>query len=668
MIGVSAAFTVGPVPAVLAAPAPLTVDLDRGLSLVADQATLTISGQVGESLIGTKLVVRVEGPAELAQIHQGTPELPEAAKIVVVLGQSPATGPPVNDADLAAGKLREEVVLPGGTPANAGAYLLVVEVKAAGVVVASGQVWMGKAAPRDTALDLAFVWPLSLGIHRDADGVFYDRVLEQAMSPAGASAGGLEAMLGLSSRFPAWHFTLAVEPMLLTQLRDMADGYVRLDASGNRERATAEDPAALSAAAIVSAFAGSAATGSVEVAVSPYAGADLAMLGAEGWRDGFEQIQMGKRELTQTLGLGAPISSAYSPDLDLTPDSLAYYAQASIDRVVVASGLTSALTESVVDGSVAVRARNVENDRVTLVFADESLSAVVDAPWDPGRFFAALAAELARGPRDAVVVASGAQFELPPEAYLASIGEALGSLGWVRTQTLAELLRSHSPGTRPVMLNKVDKASGGYIEDVLLAALRSAHNAVTDLAAIADATRAPVESAHRLLYAAESRWWGRANTSPQEANVGLQYAERAQALARTELGKLKILGAEPAIIVGREGVVTLSLENAADYPVTAELDLAGDGVTLLGGEQLEVQLQPGATTIEVPVASGKGPHSLSARLVAGTSTIAEVSHSLRFVTLGTVLPGALGGVIVLGIAAYFLVRWRLRKRRPATRA
>ena len=60
-----------------------------------------------------------------------------------------------------------------------------------------------------------------------------------------------------------------------------------------------------------------------------------------------------------------------------------------------------------------------------------------------------------------------------------------------------------------------------------------------------------------------------------------------------------------------------------------------------------------------------GPHGITAQLVAGTSTIDEVSRPLRFVTLGTVLPGVVGAVIVLGITAFFLARWQRRRRRPA---
>ena len=74
---------------------------------------------------------------------------------------------------------------------------------------------------------------------------------------------------------------------------------------------------------------------------------------------------------------------------------------------------------------MAVRARDVDNDRVTLVFASTAMSEVMTAPWDAGLFAPSLAAELAASPRDAIVIAPGSAFALPPASYLESIGKML---------------------------------------------------------------------------------------------------------------------------------------------------------------------------------------------------------------------------------------------------
>ena len=697
VVGASAAgvWQAGSASAASASGTALSITIDHALSLTTESVAVTVTGEIPGSLIGAKLVVRIEGPAQLSQITAKSAALPEAGKLVRTLGPTStatvttagsAAGAPSSTAgstttsttttlavrnssldDLQAGRLDETVALPPGTPAAAGAYLVVAEIKSGSDVLASGQTWVGKAAPRATPLDVAFVWPVSLGVHRDTAGVFYDNVLEQAVS-SGEGEGSLRSLLDVGQRLPSWNLTLAIEPLLLTQLRDMADGYTLLEASGKQVAVSSDDPRAQNAEAVLAGLKDLASRKSVEVAVSPYSGADLGVLAAEGWRDGFEQIQIGKEELQQTLALGATLAGAYSPDLSLTSDSLACYADASIDHVVVSDSLARLLTESVDAGTVAVRARDVKNDRVTLVLASGTLSSVMAAPWDAGVFFASLAAELASTPRDAIVITPSAQFTIPPSSYLETIGETLSGLDWVRTQTLTELLRAHSPSTRPVMLNANPGTSHGYVEGALLESIRAAHAAVTDLASVADSTRAQVETARRLLYVAESRWWWRPQTTPEEATIGLHFAEQARQLAQAELDKLRFAGASSGTVTGRKGTVTLTLENKADYAVTAALRLGGTGVTLPDGGTMKVELPPGRTQVAVKVVNADGPHKLDVQLVAGTSVLDELSQPLRFITFGTILPAIV--VAGFGILAglYFLARHFLRRRRPAARA
>jgi|WetSurMetagenome_2_1015567.scaffolds.fasta_scaffold13572_2 hypothetical protein len=676
---------------------PLSVTVDRPLSLVDEAVTVKIEGVHVGPLAGAKLVVRIKGPAGVEQIGQTATGPQEIDKVVVVLGGAVATASSTtttsteseaestssttsstsattttvavtgNDAQaLAAGTLDMTVRLAAHRPDQPGAYQLVVEVKSGSTVVAAGQTWIGKAAAREKPLDLAFVWPVSLGVHRDADGVFYDSVLEDALGTTeGATApggGSLRTIAGLSELFPAWGLTLAIEPVLLTQLRDMADGYTRRDAEGNEVEVPASDVRAQNADALLGVFKKAADGGSVEVAVSPYSGADLNVLAAEDWRDGFEQIQMGKQELQQTLGLGAPLTGAYSPGLDLSSASLGFYAAASIDHVVVSSDLAALLTEPTEKGVVAVRARDEENHRATLVLADSTLGDQLAAPWDPNLLFATLAAKLAAAPRDAFVITPGLQFELVPDAYLEAVGNALGDLDWVRTLSIGGLLREYSPGTRPVMLKTATGLAAGYIQSALLDDLRSAYELVTDLADIADATRAPVEAAHRLLYIAESRWWWRPGTSPQQATVGLQYAKKARELAQAELDKITFAGADSGLITGSDGVVELSLENRADYAVNAHLLLTGTGLRLPDGDAVDLELQPGTTTLPVKVVAADGDHVLDVKLVAGQTTLDEISCSVRFVTIKTVLPAIIvGGLLVLA-GLYFLARRLLKGR------
>ncbi len=104
------------------------------------------------------------------------------------------------------------------------------------------------------------------------------------------------------------------------------------------------------------------------------------------------------------------------------------------------------------------------------------------SPWDPTVLFAGIAAVLASGYRDALVLTPDPDFALPPGAYLDAIGEELRKDPWIRTQTMAGLLRAYAPGSRPVQLARDPVLPSGDGGQTLFSAIQSAHAVVDDLA------------------------------------------------------------------------------------------------------------------------------------------------------------------------------------------
>ena len=668
-------------PRAAAAADPLTVAMDRSLTQLSETPAITVSGDAIAALnAGDTLAVRIEGPATLSQLPESDPALSEAGRFTVVAGSLPGV------ARLSPSELRLPVPL-ATLPAAPGAYRIIVEIRSNGSVVATGSTWMGRVAARTAPLDLAFVWRAALGVHRGPDGSFFDAALEQACAPNAAAessdaaaqtgnpaeetaalpatSGNLPALLALPAKFPDWRFSLGVEPVLLTQLRDMADGYTRTDESGSAVEVSGDDPAAKNVAAVLAGLAGLAQKDAIEVALSAYAGPDLGLLATQTWRDGFEQIQLGKRELVQTMQLAGPPSGAWSPGFDLTTGSLGDYGDASIDHVLVDAAVAAGLNEPVAEGTVAVRAHDDQNDRVTLVLAESDLRDLMAFPWDPAVLFAGIAAVLASGDHDALVLTPDPDFVLPPGPYLEAIGEELRKDSWIRTQTLAGLLRAHPPGTRPLLLSRDPVPLSGYIAETIFSAVQSAHALVDDLAAVADSVSLPLQTARLSLYLAESRWWSRAGVTPQEASAGLGYAVQAETVAKGELDKIGLAGSNRALIMGHEGDVTLVAENGTDYVVTVELRLTGEGVRFPQGDVVKVRLEAGGNEIAVPVVGTSSSRELTARLVAGTTVLDERSFSLRFVTPGEVLPWV--ALAVFAILVIVLGIWYARrgKARPA---
>ena len=630
--------------------------MDRALTQVSESAALTISGDAIAALgIGTTVEVRVTGPAALAQITQSSAALPIVGSFTIAAESLPEAARP------GASQLHLPVPMTA-LPIFPGAYRVTADVRSDGALVATGATWMGRVSTLADSLDLAFVWRAELGIHKDPQGRFFDKALQEACG----SGGVLQGLAGLSARFPDWRFSLGIEPVLLTQLRDMADGFTQADGSEAGAAVSADDLAAKNAKVVLLSFAGNAEADSVEIAAAPYAAPDLGLLGTQDWRDGFSQVQLGKQELTQTLTMGLPPSGAVSPGLDLSSNSVGDYGRASIDHVLVDAGVAESLNEAPATGAVAVRVHDDANDRVTLILADKDLRALMAPPWDPAALFAGIAAVLAADDRDALVLTTQQDYVLPPQAYLDAIGAELAKDPWIRTQTMSDLLRSHPPGTRPLLLARDPVLPDGYIGQAVFAAIQSAHRAIDDLAAGADPASLTLESARRSLYVAESRWWTRAGVSPEEASAGLAYAVQAETTSKDALSKVVLDGTKDSLIWGSDGNVTLSAKNGADSTMIVELRLSGDGLDFPQGSTMTVKLKPGDNGITVPVAGTSKSRELSVQMAVGDTILGRQKASLHFLTVTDILPwaGLAALVIIIVVATIVLVR-RRRKRRLA---
>ena len=685
----SATIVLAAPPRPAAAAGALTVTMDRSLTLVNETPGITVSGEAIAALSsGDTLAVRIAGPAALSQVAQTDPTLPDVGSFTVAVDSLPSVARP------SPSELHLPVPL-ASLPASPGAYRITVDLRSADVLAATGSTWLGRVALRSTPLDLAFVWRAALGIHRGPDGSFFDTTLEQACAPGAATAPGARrlrlripklrpqppapqaqappprlrspAVFRRCSRFPAnspigtsaWVSNPSCSPNCATW-RTATPGPVR---SGAGTKVVAGDPAAKNAAAVLAGLAGLADSSAIEVAVSPYASPDLGLLATQGWRDGFEQVQLGKQEVVQTMSLALPPSGAWSPGLDLTTGSLGDYGEASIDHVLVDAALAADLNEPIAAGAVAVRAHDDKNDRVTLVLADSELRKLMAPPWDPGVLFAGIAAVLASSDRDALVLTPSPDFTLAPGEYLDAIGEELQKDVWIRTQTMTGLLRAHPPGTRPVLLSRDPVPLSGYIGETIFSAVQSAHAAIDDLAVVADPASLPLENARRSLYLAESRWWSRPGASPDQASAGLGYAVEAQTVAKGELDKIKFTGTKPALILGHAGQVKLVARNGADYAVTVEVRLAGAGLRFPQGDVVKVRLEAGGNEIAVPVVGTSSSRELTATLVAGSSVLDKTTTSLRFVTLTDILPWAGLAVLVIVVAVLAILYLRSRKVR-----
>lgn len=612
------------------------------LSSVGAPLEVRLTSALGGPWPGAVAVVEVRGPGSP---RAGGADWPVAARVEVPLG------------DLT-GDIESVVALSPGDLPSPGAYLLTASVSAGGDKLITADLWVGRVADLPGTVDLAVVWPLAFGSHRDPRGVFVDDVVQRAVVPRAGDEGSLFGLFKAIDDHPGWRMTLAAEPLLLAQIRDVADGFTRLTAEGTTEEVPAEAQDALFAEQALTTLRDVVSLESVQVIPTPYALPALPVLAAEGWDDGFEQMQLGKLEVQSTLQLAAIPDAAYPPGLEITTDSLEAFSRASIDYVVARADVARDLAEAPADRRRPVRVQGRENERLTLILVDEELRAALAPPWDVGRFAAALAAAVAGGGAGPVVAAPADEYSRPPAAYLAELGGLLGATSWVRTMTLDDVIRESPRETRPIFLSRYGGHVDGYTARAHLEGLREAHAVAGALAGAADSERAPLDDLRRLLFEAESRYWFVAGVDPTVANLGLSYTESVIEAVAAEFDKVDVAGDKSVIIVGSEGGVPVAVVNQTGYPLEVRILLKGEGIEFATGAEFDVDLGVQETIFEVPVVLSKGRTDMTVEIRAGDLVVDSETIQVRSIAVGPVVAWLVAIASLLVLIAWAVLRLR----------
>ena len=390
---------------------PLTLAPAVPLSAVGAPLVMKVGGVVDGIWTATHATLTLKGPGRPGDDEA---KLATAATVEAELGN---VGPLVT----------ATLTVPADKLTQPGAYFAVVHLTAQGGKSGKAAVWVGRVSALPPDIDLAFVLPVAVGVHRDPEGDFVDEVVQAAAVPKAAAPGSLYAYFDTAQRFPDLHMTLGVEPILLEQLRAQADGFTVVDGD-KKQQLTKDSEAARNATQALVAFESTAGRENVQIVPGPYAMPDLTMVARDGWPDGLDQMLLGKQVVQSVLGLPDSPRGAYAPGLEMTTDSLGLFSGASIDYTVVMPDVARDLVETPADLSHPVRARDRDNGRLTLLFADPRLRATLAAPWDANLFFAALAAELADGKTGPFVVAAADDYALAPRRLPGRPGRGRGPL------------------------------------------------------------------------------------------------------------------------------------------------------------------------------------------------------------------------------------------------
>ncbi len=588
-------------------------------------------------------VVEVRGPGRPSA---GGTDWPVVARVEEALGEP-------------SGRVEAVLALPPEGLEVPGAYLVQGEIRAADGRVIRAVAWMGRVAADAPTLDLAVVWPVVSGVHRDTAGVFLDDVVQKAVVPRADAEGSLYGLFSVIDRFSSWRMTMAVEPLFLAQLRDVADGYSEADGAGGVREVGPDEQSAEFGAQAITTFRHVASLTNVQVIPGPYAMPALPVLASEGWDDGWEQMQLGKAELQTTLQIAEIPDAAYPPDLDMTTDSLRAFSAASIDYVVVRAEVARDLAEPIGGARHPVRAQDRENNRLTLVFVDEELRQAMAPPWDPGRFAAVLASVAADTSSSGPLVAAPAdEYALAPTAYVEALGRLLTETPWIRTRTLEDVVKGAPPETRPIFLSRYGGYVDGLVASSFMEGLREAHAAVEALDTATDSDRAPLEHLRRLLFQAESRYWFAAGVDPAVANLGLAYVESIKAAVADEFDKVDVAGDKSVIVVGRDGEVPIAVVNQAGYPIDVRIILSGEGAEFPDGDVLDVTLGVQENIFSVPVTVSADSVELKVDVSAGGSVVDSETIRVRSIAILPVVAWVVAIVSIVVLIGWAALRLR----------
>src|SRR5665811_1344127 len=109
-----------------------------------------------------------------------------------------------------------------------GAYWISASVSTPSGQMAQANAWVGRVPVDPPPIEVAMVWSSILGVHWDPDGRLVDGALEALVVPNADAPGSLYALFALPERFPSWHTTMAVEPILLSNLRAVSYTHLTL--------------------------------------------------------------------------------------------------------------------------------------------------------------------------------------------------------------------------------------------------------------------------------------------------------------------------------------------------------------------------------------------------------------------------------------------------------
>ena len=189
----------------------------------------------------------------------------------------------------------------GDLKANSGGYPVKVSLIQNGEEVLWGTTWLAVTDGKGhEPLDLVMLWTASSPPQRNAQDKFIDKNLLERCQANNQSGESLLQHVAFSQKYPQLKTSYAIEPALLDQLDDLADGF---EFVGGDKTGTFSDisPEARTASDCLNNLRQLTESANSEIISAPYSFVNLPILARQGWDDGNGQFRLGHDLLTRTL-------------------------------------------------------------------------------------------------------------------------------------------------------------------------------------------------------------------------------------------------------------------------------------------------------------------------------------------------------------------------------
>ncbi len=520
-------------------------------------------------------------------------------------------------------------------------------------------------APMLSATWVQLPSPIAFG----ADGTLVDTEFPGELAHGGTLRAPLDAVADATvGRHPHGPMDLVVDPLLVTQARDLFDGYRTLDGT---EVASDTAPARQAGSYLRSLSTVVSSPGAVETVANPYANPLLpAMLQAQ-----LTTLLAGQRlgggEVLTSLG-AAPASNIAKPaDGQLSDDALSWLAGVGTGIVL---GDADTVDRSAAQGFLAPAPTvpmSTAGGTLTMVLPDPDTQALferADLLADPVRAAQIVLGELAVIWKEAPVPSSpivrGIAIAPPPtlpvemwDPLLQRVSEA----PFLEPVTAAELVdRIGAPNPNPDG-ELATPTSAAFDTSYAHEIDELSHNVEAYGSMLGPASEAPTELRRELFTATAPPYV----TDPA---AGLPWLASVDAATQQAFAAATPLVSSTYTFTSREGTIPIVMGDPGDTPLRVTIELIGSAFSFPNGSSQSVVVDRPGTIVSFPVVantSGQNPIQIVVRAPNGRQVpTTPITISVRTTTVNHI---ALLVTIAagLGLLALYSRRWFRRRTSPA---